>query len=100
MTSSRRAEYPPNMRAFDLARRQIALDLEQTRRFPALFARKRARQLASTHGFLRGSAPLFYELLAEHPDLAVGPAKEGWIVGDMHIENLGAYKSDHQTIVF
>lgn len=88
------------MRAFDLARRQVAIDRALTRRFPSLFERKKARLLASPHGFLRGSAPLFYELLAAHPDLGEGPEGVGFVVGDMHIENLGAYKSDDQKIVF
>jgi len=42
--------------------------------------------------FLRGAAPLFYELLAEHPSLAEGPRGKGWIVGDLHLENFGAYR--------
>src|SRR5262245_50164368 len=88
------------MRAHELARRQLELDRAATHRFPALFARKRARLLASPHAFLRGSAPLFYELLGALPDLAGGPEGEGWVVGDMHIENLGAFKDDLQRIVF
>lgn len=48
--------------------------------------------LASPHAFLRGAAPLFYEILAARPDLAAGPPGEGWIVGDMHLENVGAYR--------
>jgi uncharacterized protein (DUF2252 family) len=88
------------MRAFDLARRQAVLDREQTKRFPELYERKRTRLLASPHGFLRGSAPLFYEILEHEPELAAGPAGDGWIVGDMHVENLGAYKSDDQRVVF
>jgi uncharacterized protein (DUF2252 family) len=44
--------------------------------------------------FLRGAAPLFYEVLAARKDLAAGPPGEGWIVGDMHLENFGAYRPD------
>lgn len=88
------------MRAFDLARRQAAIDRALTQRFPALYERKRARLLASPHGFLRGSAPLFYEILAAEPELSAGPAGDGWIVGDMHSENMGAFKSDDQRVVF
>ena len=41
--------------------------------------------------YLRGAAPLFYELLAADPELAGGPAGEGIIQGDAHLENFGAY---------
>ena len=49
---------------------------------------------ASPLAYLRGAAPLFYELLAAEPRLAEGPGGEGWIVGDMHLENVGAYRPD------
>ncbi len=48
---------------------------------------------ASPLAFLRGSAPLFYEMLAADPDLASGPAGEGVIQGDAHLENFGAFSS-------
>ncbi len=43
--------------------------------------------------FLRGAAPLHYELLTRDPWLREGPAGEGWIVGDLHLENFGAYRA-------
>lgn len=46
---------------------------------------------ASPLAFLRGAAPLFYEMLAADPDLAGGPAGEGIIQGDAHLENFGAF---------
>ena len=49
--------------------------------------------VASPLALLRGSAPLFYELLARHPALSEGPAGDGWIVGDAHLENFGAYRA-------
>lgn len=79
---------------FSLAARQRELDSRLTARYPHLQERKRERLLLSPHSFLRGSAPLFYEILAARPDLAAGPAGEGWIVGDMHLENVGAYQTD------
>jgi uncharacterized protein (DUF2252 family) len=48
---------------------------------------------ASPLGYLRGAAGLFYELLADHPELAAGPDGEGWLVGDAHLENFGAFRS-------
>src|SRR5262245_16494608 len=46
---------------------------------------------ASPLAFLRGAAPLFYELLAAEPELAAGPDGAGFIQGDAHLENFGAY---------
>jgi uncharacterized protein (DUF2252 family) len=74
-----------------LAERQLELDRERTARFPALLARKQARMSTSPLSFLRGAAPLFYEMLAADPDLAGGPAGEGIIQGDAHLENFGAF---------
>lgn len=74
-----------------LAERQLELDRQRTARFPALFARKLGRMKASPLGFLRGAAPLFYELLAAEPELAAGPEGHGFIQGDAHLENFGAF---------
>ncbi len=76
-----------------LARRQIEIDRERTARFPHLFIHKAARMVASPLALLRGSAPLFYELLERHPALAEGPPGAGWLVGDAHVENFGAYRA-------
>ncbi len=75
-----------------LARRQLARDREKTLHLPGLFAHKLDRMRASPLAFLRGTAPLFYELLAASPELWRGPAGEGWITGDLHLENFGAYR--------
>jgi uncharacterized protein (DUF2252 family) len=85
---------------FALAARQVEIDREATRRIPALFDRKRQRLAPAPFAFLRGSAPLFYQILAERPDLAAGPEGDGWIVGDMHLENVGAYRDDADEVVF
>src|SRR3982074_1839676 len=74
------------------ARHQLANDRARTRRFPLLFARKLTRMSASPLAFLRGAAPLFYEMLASRRELADGPPGEGFIVGDLHLENFGAYR--------
>jgi len=52
------------------------------------------RMTASPLGYLRGAAALFYELLADHPELAAGADGEGWLVGDAHLENFGAFRSE------
>lgn len=77
-----------------LADRQLTVDRERTKRFPELFFRKMQRMSASPLAFLRGAAPLFFDILAAHPHLGEGPPGEGWIVGDMHLENFGAYRPD------
>jgi len=76
-----------------LARRQMEIDRARTARFPHLLARKSARMKASPFALLRGAAPLFYEVLERHPSLREGPAGKGWLVGDAHLENFGAYRA-------
>lgn len=76
------------------AERQLARDRTATSAYPGLFARKLLRMSASPLGYLRGAAGLFYELLAEHPELAAGPPGEGWLVGDAHLENFGAFRTE------
>jgi len=83
-----------------LALRQIELDRAATARVPRLFARKRERMRRSAHAFFRGCSPLFYEVLAARPSLSEAPAGEGWIVGDMHLENVGAFRGESGAIVF
>jgi uncharacterized protein (DUF2252 family) len=77
----------------DLARWQIAHDRARCASAPWLIAQKAARMRDSPLAFLRGAAPLHYELLARDPWLREGPAGDGWIVGDLHVENFGAYRA-------
>jgi uncharacterized protein (DUF2252 family) len=85
------------------ADRQMARDREATRAYPSLLAHKVERMQQSPLSYLRGTAPLYYELLEEHPELAAGPAGEGWLVGDAHLENFGAFRADvhgSESVVF
>ena len=75
------------------AQRQLERDRIATSTFPHLMPRKMARMTASPLGYLRGAAPLYYELLRDHPELERGPDGEGWLVGDAHLENFGAFRS-------
>jgi len=77
----------------DCAERQLARDQAATQAF-SLWPRKLLRMTASPLGYLRGAAALFYELLADHPELSAGPEGEGWLVGDAHLENFGAFRSE------
>ena len=74
------------------ALRQHELDADRVGRMPSLLTSRRARLGASSLGFLRGSARLYYELLADRPDLAAGPDGSGWLCGDLHVENFGAFR--------
>jgi uncharacterized protein (DUF2252 family) len=76
-----------------LARHQLETDRKRTSDVRSLLAHKIARMVTSPLSFLRGSAPLFYELLERHPTLHDGPPGEGWLVGDAHLENFGAYRA-------
>jgi len=83
-----------------LAVMQRQFDRHATRRVPGTFALKRQKMLSSPHAFLRGSAPLFYELLRQRPDLRSPLPGRGWIDGDMHLENFGAFRTEEAGVVF
>jgi len=83
-----------------MAARQMQLDKLATRRLPRMLEVKRRKMLVSPHGFFRGSAPLFYEILAARPDLVPDLAGSGAIVGDMHLENMGAYRRNDGAVTF
>ncbi|HET9957514.1 MAG TPA: DUF2252 family protein [Polyangiaceae bacterium] len=76
---------------------QIDTDRFRTRMFPELMRRKSERMCRSPLAFLRGAAPLFYLLLASIPELEAGPAGEGWLVGDAHLENFGAFQVERRS---
>lgn len=77
-----------------LARTQLARDRAIDRAARGLFAVKRERMRAGAFAFLRGSAGLFYDMLKAAPELARGGGGEGWLTGDMHLQNFGAYRTD------
>lgn len=79
----------------ELGLRQYDLDVRRKVVIPDLVRRKIAKVVASPLAFLRGSAPLFYDMLAEHPELAEGPAESGHLCGDAHVENFGVYRTAH-----
>ncbi len=82
----------PHIDVTELVRTQLARDEVRCARYPGLFEHKVERMRPSPLAFLRGSAPLFYSILRSEPDLARGPSGKGWITGDLHLENFGAYR--------
>jgi len=84
----------PKLDPIALARAQLELDRKIDRTAKGLFAIKRARMGASAFAFLRGSAPVFYRLLRELPELGRGPDGRAWLTGDLHVQNFGAYRTD------
>jgi uncharacterized protein (DUF2252 family) len=94
-TANKRGATPTlDLDPWALADRQLTLDRARTKRFPHLFVRKLEKMTSSPLAYLRGAAPIFYDVLAARPDLAEGCGGEGWLVGDMHLENVGAYRPD------
>ena len=81
-----------------LAQRQLEMDRRRTDRYPQLLQHKTDRLMASPLALLRGAAPLFYRLLRAHPTLADGPRGDGWLVGDCHLENFGAFRTGALTV--
>lgn len=96
---------PGALDPFELAARQIDLDKQSTSRPDGtatglLFERKKKRLQESPLGFLRGSARLFYEVIARERSLGLEGGPRGAVVGDMHLENVGAYRNDADEVVF
>ncbi|HVR61933.1 MAG TPA: DUF2252 family protein, partial [Polyangia bacterium] len=77
-----------------LADWQLSRDRKATGRFAGLFEHKIDRMAASPLAYLRGAAPLFYRLLAQAPALSEGPGGKGWLCGDAHLENFGAFRTE------
>jgi Uncharacterized protein conserved in bacteria (DUF2252) len=76
----------------ELARKQLVRDRRRLGLDHWLFLHKCQRMAATPFDFLRGSAPLFYEALRKAPRLAAGPEGNGWLTGDLHLENFGVYR--------
>jgi hypothetical protein len=81
----------------ELARKQLLRDQRRLGLDAWLFKHKCARMAATPFDFLRGSAPLFYAALRQVPQLAEGPEGDGWLTGDLHLENFGVYRPQPPT---
>ena len=87
-------------RAATLAGMQRMLDRDRLGKQPELLARKWKRMAASPFAFLRGSAPLFDECLRREGSFAKGPSGGGGLVGDLHLENFGVFRTDRGAAMF
>jgi uncharacterized protein (DUF2252 family) len=84
----------------------ITILVEYNRRFvddgrdPAWLRTKLDRLCASPFGFLRGTFHLFVSDWATLGEDALGPGDAQPIVGDLHLENFGAFKAQDGRYVF
>lgn len=83
-----------------LAGMQRMLDRDRLGKKPELLARKWKRMAASPFAFLRGAAPLFDECLRREGSFAAGPTGGGGLVGDLHLENFGVFRTDRGAVMF
>lgn len=83
-----------------LAGMQRMLDRARLGTQPTLLARKWKRMAASPFAFLRGAAPLFDECLRREGSFAAGPSGGGSLVGDLHLENFGVFRTDRGAVMF
>ncbi|MFO0595751.1 MAG: DUF2252 family protein [Myxococcaceae bacterium] len=76
-----------------LASVQLQADLRRLGRNTALLRRKWSRMTASPFSFLRGASALWAELLERNPKLLQGLPGAGVLVGDLHLENVGTFRT-------
>ena len=77
--------------------------LERRRRYARLevIERRLERLTASASGFFRGAPGLFYDLLRTHPSSKKILGRDRrWIVGDVHMENIGVIAIGHGKLVW
>lgn len=76
-----------------LASVQLHADLKRLGRNTSLLHRKWTRMTASPFAFLRGASALWSELLKRQPGLLAGLPGSGVLVGDLHLENVGTFRT-------
>lgn len=72
---------------------QLTADLARLSGARALLLRKWTRMSASPFTFLRGASALWAEALRREPALLRGLPGEGALVGDLHLENFGTFRT-------
>lgn len=76
-----------------LATVQLDADFQRLGKSPQLLRRKWTRMTASPFAFLRGASALWAELLRREPALLRGLPGSGTLVGDLHLENVGTFRT-------
>lgn len=76
-----------------LAEVQLEADRKRLGKSPALLRRKWERMAASPFAFLRGASALWAEALRQEPSLLRGLPGSGTLVGDLHLENIGTFRT-------
>ncbi len=76
-----------------LAAVQLEADKKRLGRSPSLLRRKWERMAASPFAFLRGASALWAEALKLEPALLRGLPGSGTLVGDLHLENIGTFRT-------
>ena len=76
-----------------LADVQLEADRRRLGRSPTLLRRKWSRMTASPFAFLRGASALWSQALKEEPGLLRGLPGTGILVGDLHLENIGTFRT-------
>jgi uncharacterized protein (DUF2252 family) len=75
---------------------QRIIDFNQNR-LPRMLPLKYRLMKENAFRFFRGTCHLFYEDLAA---AGLPAAPDGWICGDLHLENFGSYRSDNNQVYF
>jgi hypothetical protein len=81
------------MALHSLAQHQVNADRARLSAEPALLKRKWTRMAASPLAFLRGASPLWAEALRRQPQLLTAAPGAGGLVGDLHLENFGTFRT-------
>jgi hypothetical protein len=76
-----------------LAKVQLDADLSRLGKTPPLLRRKWTRMAASPFAFLRGASALWAEAMRQEPALLRGVPGRGTLVGDLHLENVGTFRT-------
>ena len=81
------------MKLKSLGALQVETDSAALRGRPELLERKWSRMTKSSFAFLRGSAAVWSVMLERNPKWLRGLPGRGPVVGDLHLENFGTFRS-------
>lgn len=81
------------LRGMSLASVQLKADVQRLGKNSTLLTRKWTRMAASPFAFLRGASALWSRVLADEPKLLAGIPGRGVLVGDLHLENVGTFRT-------